>query len=1103
MAQFMLLRGSTVGELEVETDRARFIGVGNSIRTPSAMNDMTRLSGTVGHVLDPAFVMRRRMRIPAGRQVTCTIWTVVAESRESVLDLVDKHRQAMAYDRALTMAWTQAQIQLRHLSINVEDAHLYQTLASHIIYANAALRPSSKSLRQDAGAQSNLWPLGISGDRPIVIVRIDDVEDIEMVQQLLHAFVYWKTKRLVVDLVILNDRMSSYVQDLQLAIEALVRKINLTKSIDANDRLGQVFVLRGDLAPPEALRVLASVARIVLYARRGNLALQTARLSEGALLKPLQPSLKLVPAKHSSRDTQTLELYNGFGGFSADGTEYVVDLRQGHVTPAPWINVIANPNFGFQSAADGGGYTWQGNSRENKLTSWSNDPVSNPLSETIYVQDEADGDLLSPTFAPMKSSEGTHRARHGFGYTIYERDIRNLRMELLQLVPLADSIKISRLKISNTASQSRTLKITHYVEWVMGTSRGATSPFLNSEIDSTTGTIFIRNPWNLSTGEQIAFTDMGGTQTSWTGDRREFLGTYGSLDAPRVLLDDSSLSNKTGAGMDPCSVLQSEIKIKPGETIEILVLLGCGASVQDAQSLITRYREIGTDEVLASVKKFWSETLGQVQVKTPDRAFDIMMNGWLLYQTLVCRMWARSGFYQASGAFGFRDQLQDSMALLTAQPDIARAHILKAAARQFVQGDFQHWWLPGTGAGVRTRISDDTIWLANCVSRYVKVTGDHKILDEMIHFIEGQALVPGEHDAFFLPTTSDESATLYEHCARALGHSLGQGTHGLPLMGTGDWNDGMNRVGEAGQGESVWLGWFLFATLQDFTPIAEARGDFTRVAAWRERAKTVQIALEEHGWDGKWYRRGYYDNGTPLGSAQSDECQIDAIAQSWAVISGGAKTERAAQAMEQSYQQLVRQDDGLMRLFTPSFDKTTQEPGYIKAYPPGIRENGGQYTHGAIWSIFAHAELKQPDRAMELFSMLNPINHSKDEAAARNYRVEPYVIAADVYSMPPHVGRGGWTWYTGSAGWMHRAGLEAILGVTREGTKLRIKPCVPKGWNEFEVRVRFGTTFYMISLSRHAVERQLAKDVEMISPSEFLITLSDQGGICELNLPLV
>lgn len=1107
VAQFMIVKGSTIGDLEYETDRSKFIGIGSNTRMPKAMTTTERLSSSVGAVLDPVFAMRRRMRIPAGRQVSFTMWTVVADSRQAVLDLVDRHRQAASYDRALTLAWTQAQIQLRHLSIGVDDAHLYQKLASHIIYANTALRPNSRFLMQDLGAQSQLWQLGISGDRPIVLVRIDDIEDIEIIHQILNAFVYWKTKRLVVDLVIMNDRMSSYVQDLQLAIEALVRKINLMKTGDASDNLGQVYMLRSDLVSTEALRVLPAVARLVLYARRGSLSLQLARLSDAREIKPPLKPLRLSPyysPRTEPLDTSKLEFFNTFGGFSADGTEYVTDIATRHVPPAPWINVIANKNFGFQTAADGGGYTWNGNSRENKLTSWSNDPVSNPPSEVIYIQDEKNGDLLSPMFAPLKSGVGTHRARHGFGYTIFERDVSNLRIELLQLVPLSDTIKLSRLKITNTASYLRSLTVTHYAEWVLGATRAASAPFLTSEIDKTTNAMLMRNPWNISGADQVGFVDMGGQQSRWTGDRREFLGSYGSLSAPEGLLSGMPLSNKTGAGLNPCSVMQTQISMRPGETVEILILLGAGANLPDAQSLITRYREIGADSVLKDVTDFWSESLGQIQVKTPDRSFDIMMNGWLLYQTIACRMWARTGFYQASGAFGFRDQLQDSMALLTTKPQLARDHILKASARQFEQGDFQHWWLPATGAGVRTRISDDTVWLANCVQHYLQVTEDTAILDVLVNFIEGQSLVAGEHDAFFLPRVTDEMATLYEHCAIALDRSLAAGAHGLPLMGTGDWNDGMNRVGEAGQGESVWLGWFLFSTLKSFIPIAEIRGDHVRVETWLARSKALQTALEEHGWDGQWYRRGYYDDGTPLGSSLNDECQIDAIAQSWAVISGGAAADRAETALEQSYNRLVKQSDGLVQLFTPPFDKTAQEPGYIKAYPPGIRENGGQYTHGVIWSIFAHAQLGQSDRAYEIFSMLNPISHAVDEASARNYRVEPYVIAADVYSMQPHVGRGGWTWYTGSAGWMHRAGLEAILGVTREGNKLRIKPCVPATWKEFEVETQFGKSRYLIKLARSTVETSENDDqVEIISKQEFLITLIDTGREHKITLQLV
>ncbi len=1107
LAQFMLVQGTSVGPLEFETDRARFVGAGNSTRLPAAMKSSERLSNTVGSVLDPVFAMRRRLRIPAGRQVRCTLWTVVADSREAVLDLVDRHRQTAAYDRALMLAWTQAQIQLRHLSIGTDEAHLYQTLASHLIYANAALRAPAKTLLQDMGSQSALWPQGISGDRPILLVRIDESEDIEIVRQLLHAFEYWKTKRLVVDLVILNDRGSSYVQDLQGSIDALVRKINVTRAPGLRGEMGQVFALRADLLSQETLRVLPAVARVVLIARRGDLASQLARVREVAAApssqanEPVSSSSRTRPAAASPKH---LQFFNGFGGFSADGSEYVTLPEADRPTPAPWINVIANPAFGFQCAADGGGYAWAGNSRDNQITGWSNDPVSNRLSEAIYVQDKKDGLLISPTLAPLKSGDGTHLARHGFGYSVFEREAQKLRLELLQFVPLADSVKLSRLRLTNDSSSSRTLTVTYYAEWVLGAARAATASYVTTTIDEQTRAMFARNPWKTQASEQIAFADMGGRQTSWTGDRREFLGPYGRLAAPRGLTALTGLSGRTGAGLDPCCALQTVVTVEPGGSVELVIMLGAAPNAGEAQSLITRYRASSIDEVLGEVKRYWAQTLGAVQVKTPDRALDIMLNGWLLYQTLACRMWARSGFYQTSGAYGFRDQLQDSMALLTARPAIAREHILRAAARQFVEGDFQHWWLPATGMGVRTRISDDTVWLANCVSQYVKVTGDNAILDEIVPFIEGQGLAPGEHDAFFQPALAEESATLYEHCARALDRSLPHGAHGLPLMGTGDWNDGMNRVGEDGKGESVWLGWFLLTTLKAFAPAAEARADVKRAAAWRDRVKGLRASLEKHAWDGNWYRRGFFDDGTPLGSAQNEECRIDSIAQSWAVLSGAAPPERAVAAMDEAYRQLIRPDDALALLFTPPFDKTPKDPGYIKAYPPGIRENGGQYTHGAIWSVFAHAKLGQAERAHQIFSLLNPINHSRTEQEARTYRVEPYVIAADVYSVAPHVGRGGWTWYTGSAGWMYRAGLEAILGVSREGPLLRIKPCVPASWTEFEFATQFGATRYEIKLSgRESGADSLPADVQRPSPGEYLVSLKDDGGVRSLILPLI
>ena len=1087
VAQFLSFKNKVWGELEYETDRGAFIGRGQSSRMPHALTNGEPLAGNSGTVLDPIFAFRQRLRIPAGRQVHGTLWTVVADSRDTALDLVDRHRQSTAYERAKMLAWTQSQIQLRHLSITNDDANLYQTLASHLIYVNQALRLPSKIIIQHLGSQSSLWSQSISGDRPMLLLRIDDVEDITMVHQVLQAFEYWKAKGFIADLVILNDRMSSYVQDLQSAIDTMLRKANSLKSTN------QVYLLRADMIAQETLRVVASAARVVLHARRGSLAQQLGRLREvNYVVKEnvaVEPTSRVKPVP-----TGNLEFFNGYGGFAADGREYVTVLNADKHTPAPWINVVANVNFGFHASSESCGFTWFGNARENQITAWSNDPVTNKPSEVFYIKDLKNNILMSPTLAPIQSKQGIHRARHGFGYTVYERNVHDLDIELLQLVPLDDAVKLSQLKITNTGTATRSLSVTFYADWVLGRARSASAPFVITSIDENTGSMLARNPWRNEEGQQVAFVDMGGEQTSWCGDRREFVGTHGELSAPDGLLSSKKLSNSVGAGIDPCCAMQTTIEIPAGQSAEVIVILGAANSVTEARTLIADYRSKKPFEVLEEVKNYWAETLTAVQVKTSDRSFDVIMNGWLQYQTLACRMWARSAFYQASGAYGFRDQLQDSMSLLTTRPEIAREHILRAASRQFIQGDFQHWWLPATGMGVRTHISDDTVWLAYCVDRYIIVTGDAAILEEPVTFLEGQSLEAGQHDAFFRPSVSDESASLYEHCARALDKSLATGEHGLPLFGTGDWNDGMNRVGENGKGESVWLGWFLLHTLKAFSARAAERKDQKRSQIWSTHFEQLHQSMERHSWDGMWYLRGYYDDGTPLGSSESDECRIDAIAQSWAVISGAAQTTRAEQAMEQFYQLLVKPEDKLVQLFTPPFDKGVKDPGYVKAYPPGLRENGGQYTHGVIWSIFAHTLLGQHDRAERLFSMINPINHSLNEADARTYRVEPYVIAADVYAAKQHMGRGGWTWYTGSASWMYRAGLEAILGVERKVNSLHVKPTLPQTWNDAQISVKFGGSIYRLKYIRSDVADDIVQpNVKRVSDGEYVVDMIDDG----------
>ncbi len=1071
-AHIAVVEGETIGEAELETDRGRFLGRGCDIRAPIAVMDGHPLSGTVGAVLDPIFSLRRRVRLAPGATARVAFWTLVASSREEVLDLVDKHQEATAFDRAVTLAWTQAQVQLHHLGIDRDEAHLFQRYANHVLYSDAALRPSSAVLERDARAQAALWPQGISGDLPIVVVRINDVEDVEIVRQLLRAHQYWRMKQLAVDLVILNERTTSYSQELQASLEALVRASQFRTSVEEAGAPGSVFVLRADLLSVEARGAIRSAARAVLLSRRGGLAEQGARSDDPASTKAARFDKPAPPRAHSSesgsassrRQPSELEFFNGLGGFAANGKEYVTILGEGQWTPAPWINVIANPAFGFQVSVEGGGYTWSVNSREHQLTAWSNDPIGDRPGEVFYVRDETSGELWCPTALPIREETGQYIVAHGQGYSRFERAAHGIALALVQYVALEDPIKISRLRIQNESAQTRRLSITAYVEWVLGNSRAATAPFVVTEVDTASGVMLARNPWSNEYGGRVACADLGGLQSSWTGDRSEFLGRYGTLASPAALFAKTPLSGRVGAGFDPCSALQASIELAPGAAAEIVFFLGEETSRSAALAMIERYRSTDLDRVLTSVKAHWDEVLGAAQVRTPDRAMDLMLNRWLLYQTLACRVWARSAFYQASGAYGFRDQLQDVAALTVSQPQLTRAHLLRAAARQFAAGDVQHWWLPSSGQGVRTRMSDDLIWLPYVTAQYIGVTGDMTVLDERVPFLDGPALEPGEHEMFFQASPSDEEGTLFEHCARALDRSLAVGSHGLPLIGGGDWNDGMNRVGADGRGESVWLGWFLHASITAFTPLAEARSEHARAATWHEHLVVLRGALERAGWDGDWYRRGYYDDSTPLGSATSDECRIDSIAQSWAVISGAADAVRAARAMAAVDEHLVRRQDGLVLLFAPPFDHTAHDPGYIKGYPAGIRENGGQYTHAAIWSVIAFAMLGDGDKAAELFSLLNPIHHTSSRTATHRYKVEPYVVSADIYSQPPHVGRGGWTWYTGSAAWMYRAGIEWVLGLRVQGTTLTVDPCIPKAWPGFEIDFRHGSARYEITV---------------------------------------
>ncbi|MGH8946382.1 MAG: GH36-type glycosyl hydrolase domain-containing protein [Acidimicrobiia bacterium] len=1097
----LAVTGEVVSGAQYETDRVRFLGRGNQVHRAAAAD--RPLSNSVGRVLDPIFSLRRKVRIQPGASAHLDFTTVVARSRTDTLDLVDKFSDPRAFDRSSTLAWTQAQVRLRHLRIDPDQAHVFQQLAGMLIYFDPVLRSPPGQKTAPSAGRNGLWRHGISGDLPIVLVRIDQREDRGLIRDLLRAQEYWRIKGLAADLVIVNEKPDSYAQDLQEAIEELIRESG--HLVDQNPE-GGVFILNGPRLTAEDRASLHSAARAVLLSHRGTLADQLARRTTGGKAPHIRT--RPVAGEHASppHPRPDREFHNGLGGFTADGTEYVVVLGEGQWTPAPWLNVVANSHFGFCVSESGSGYSWSENSRENQLTPWSNDPVADRPGEVLYVRDEESGEVWGATALPIRDDASAYLARHGRGYSEFEHTSRGIALHLHQTVPLEDPVKISRLRLHNTTGRRRRLSVTAYVEWVLGTTRSDSTMQIVTEHDGETGALLARNPWNLDFGDRVAFADLGSGEVAVTCDRTEFLGRHGSVDDPAALRLGRRLSGAVGVGYDPCAAIQRSLVLAPNEEVEVVFLLGQGKDGDEARRLVERYRHTDPEEVKFEVARRWNDILGTVRVKTPDRSFDLMINQWLLYQTLACRMLGRTAFYQSGGAFGFRDQLQDGMALVTPMRDTTREHLIRAAGHQFEEGDVLHWWHEPSGKGVRTRISDDYLWLPYAVAHYVEVTGDYEMLDQVVPYLSGIELTPGQDEIFFTPERSSTEGTMFDHCRRALDRALSHlGSRGLPLIGTGDWNDGFNRVGREGRGESVWLGWFLDANLRRFADIADRLGEVGLASRWRQGAHHIQANIEAEAWDGDWYRRAFFDDGTPLGSSVNPECRVDSIAQSWSVIHGGAPTGRARRAMESVEEYLVHRGDGLVLLFDPPFDEWDVDPGYIKGYLPGVRENGGQYTHAAVWCVIAFATLGDGDRAGELFGLLNPINHASTRAGIHRYRVEPYVAAADVYSEAPHVGRGGWTWYTGSAGWMYRAGVEWILGFRLRGSRLVIDPCIPRAWRGFEIAFRYHSSRYEIQVSNPSgVSRGVVGLImdDTILPPEAGLELVDDGSTHQVRVTL-
>jgi cellobiose phosphorylase len=1065
MFHLMAVHGAEIRGISFETDRTQFIGRGNTVVSPQAMTISKSLSGSQGSVLDPIVAIQFKILLEPEGSATIDIVTGISESREEALNLVEKYQDMQIANRVFELAWTHSQVVLRQINASESDAQLYGRLASSIIFANSSLRAEPGILIKNRRGQSGLWAYSISGDLPIVLLQIEDPANINLVRQLVQAHAYWRLKGLAVDLVIWNEDHAGYRQLLQEQIIGLI-----AAGIEANiiDRPGGIFVRSADQISNEDRILFQTVARAIISDTRGALADQINRrgykelpVSHFKATRTFRPN----PQSDQVLARKDLIFYNSIGGFTPDGREYVITTSKDRITPAPWVNVLANQGFGTVISENGMAYTWAENSHEYRLTPWYNDPVTDSSGETMYIRDEETGHFWSPT--PLTDSESKlYLCRHGFGYSVFEHNEGGIVTELWIYVAIDASVKFSVLKVRNESERSCKLSATSYVEWVLGDLRNKSAMHVNTSADLNSSVIYAVNPYNPELANRVAFLQTDDTSCSITCDRTEFIGRNGTLKNPAVM-SRSRLSGKNGVALDPCAAIQVPFDLAAGQRREIIFRLGTGRDMDDANSLIHRFRGSGSAyAALEAVWQYWSHTLGAVQIETPDLSLNVLVNGWLLYQTLACRLWARSGYYQSGGAFGFRDQLQDVMSLIHTKPNILRENLLLFASRQFPEGDVQHWWHPPSGRGVRTHCSDDYLWLPLATCRYVIGTGDTGVLDESIHFLEGRPVNPEDDSYYDLPNRSEEKSTLYEHCKRSILHGLRFGDHGLPLIGTCDWNDGMNKVGNQGKGESVWLGFFLFEVLTQFIKVAQARDDFEFVELCRNAAKKIQRNIEKNGWDGEWYRRAYFDNGLPLGSASNDECQIDSISQSWSVLSGAGDTDRSKIAMESVNKRLVRHEYSLVQLLDPPFDKSDLNPGYIKGYVPGVRENGGQYTHAAIWAAMAFSKLGDSKKAWEILTMINPINHAKTPEEVATYKVEPYVIAADVYALSPHIGQGGWTWYTGSAGWMYRLVVESLLGLRLETDKLYIEPCIPYNWTSFKIHYRYRETIYRITLTQ-------------------------------------
>jgi cellobiose phosphorylase len=1094
------------------TSRESFIGRGHDLSSPQAMLSHERLDQRCGYVIDPIMSLRVLVELEANRSLDVAFIMITANSREECLRLLSKYREPHFVERAFELSWSHSDIEVRHEMFAGGKVAAYQELIKALLYPIEELKAPQSLAKRNQLAQNALWRFGISGDEAIVLIEAGNGDSLALVDELLQAHEYLKQRGIRFDLVILNDDPGGYLQELQNEITHLV---NLRFAREKLDQRGGVFIRSSFKLSADELCLLYASARIYLKSSQGSLEERLAEVGSQSNKhhQALAQRNNSQIVKWASLPREIREFDNKLGGFVNDGTAYALNVSMKNLPPKPWSNLVALPNFGFLVTERGGGYTWAGNSRENRLTPWENDAVIDLPHEVVYIRDLETMQYWSPTpISPQAEVKVTHAA----GFSRFDSLVNNLSTRLTLTIDHQHSIKWFALDMTNNQLDERSFEFILYLDFVLGINKEQTEQYLNFNYQKQSERLEIRNSFNIEFGNGCAWIGSSEKIKGFSTLRAEFLGRHSRVDAPNLLESSrferqsvsSKLSNRVASGSDRCGVLVSQLKLTPGENKKILFYL---AYTQDPSQIDQ------IDKQAKSLKRYeaaliwhaneWRERCGVIKVKTPERSFDILVNHWLLYQTLACRIFARTGLYQSSGAIGFRDQLQDSLAALYANPTLTRSQILLNASRQFKEGDVQHWWHPPSGRGVRTLISDNYIWLIYATARYVKFTADLSILDVEVPFLHGDPIPEGAHDFYFTPTATVESATLYQHCKLAIERALTKlSERGIPLIGGGDWNDGLSQVGPEGRGESTWLGWFLVTALKEFSPLVEGVEGGAASERLKACADEISTAIDQYCWNGEWYERATFDDGTPLGVKGRSECEIDSIAQSWSVLSkedltkSGDLPPHSRLAIESAYQHLFDKQHQVIRLLWPPFDKSKPHPGYIQGYPPGVRENGGQYTHAATWLIAAFARAGDGERALELFNAANPILHTFTPELVSTYQAEPYALCGDVLSAGELAGRAGWSWYTGSSAWLYRVAIEEILGIKIQGWQIKFQPAVPKSWKQFFVAITLKGVKLELDFKRHKVATEesatftvqvLTKDAEV---EEDCLILPDAAG---------